>query len=154
MFVSGRVLMPLSEPPLFEGSCLTISSRKLIQCKYNNCKIPPVASKIFENITNDGGIPYTLLLPVATPGKYIISAVVNNGWCKIDGNLKDWIRPGDFYNTKVHDFEIKQDTLFVGKNIKVTKFEPEIPKPGKNYKLKVNMALPKFVGKRFHKSSN
>jgi len=114
---------------LLERACLTISSRKLIQCKSNTCKIPPVATKTFENITNDGGIPYTLLLPVASPGKYIISAVVNNGWCKYN-DLKDWIHAGDFYNTKVHDFEIKTDTLVVGKNIQVEKFDPEEPKPG------------------------
>ncbi|XP_057314762.1 uncharacterized protein LOC130655955 [Hydractinia symbiolongicarpus] len=128
IYVSGRVLFPTNEP-IPPESCLTISSRKLIQCRNNNCKIPPVSTRTFENVTNEGGIPYSLLLPVATPGKYIISAVVNLGWCKTEGGSK-WIQQGDYYNDKVHDFEIKNETTSVGKNIKVMPFETEVEKTG------------------------
>ena len=127
--MSGRVILPPEYNEIPEGSCLTVSSRKLIQCRNNNCKIPPVATKTIENVNADGGIAYSLLLPDATAGRYIISAVVNLGWCKtVDG--KEWIRIGDLYNDKVHDFEIKNKTD-IGKNIKVTQFEPEKTKSGK-----------------------
>lgn len=129
IYVSGRVLFPTNEP-IPPESCLTVSSRKLIQCKNNNCKIPPVSTRTFENVTNEGGIPYSVLLPVATPGKYIISAVVNLGWCKTEGGSK-WIQQGDYYNDKVHDFEIKNETTSVGKNINVKPFETEVEKTGK-----------------------
>lgn len=128
IYVSGRVLFPTNEP-IPPESCLKVSSRKLIQCKNNNCKIPPVSTRTFENVTNEGGIPYSVLLPVATPGKYIISAVVNLGWCKTEGGSK-WIQQGDYYNDKVHDFEIKNETTSVGKNINVKPFETEVEKTG------------------------
>ena len=122
-------MLPPNQADLQSGSCLTVSSRKLIQCRNNNCKIPPVATKTIEGIEGvDGGIPYSLRLPDATPGKYIISAVVNLGWCKAnDGD--DWIRMNDLYNDKIHDFEIKNQTN-VEKIIKVTRFEPEQAKTG------------------------
>ena len=131
--VTGRVQLPTTET-LPEGSCLTVSSRKLIQCRHNNCKIPPVATKTFDNVQNDRGIPYSLRLPVATPGKYIISAVVNRGWCKSEDST-EWIKTGDFFNKKVHDFEIKNDTSVVAKNIETKAYETEVQKTGINFEI-------------------
>lgn len=118
--ISGRVLFPPEITEIGNGSCLTVSSRKLIKCKNNHCKIPPVASKTWEMVEYDNrGIPYSLFLPVSSPGSYLISAVINNGWCKLYSQGV-WIKDGDLYNDKVHDFELKSPSQPIGKNIQIS----------------------------------
>ena len=118
--ISGRVLFPPEITELRNGSCLSVSTRKLIKCKQEKCTIPPVASKTWEMVEYaEGGIPYSLFLPIDSPGSYLISAVINNVWCKsrVQG---EWIRYGDFYNGRVHDFEMKSPPMPIGKNIQTS----------------------------------
>ena len=67
----------------------------------------------------EGGIPYSLFLPIDSPGSYLVSAVINNGWCKsrVQG---EWIRDGDLYNERIHDFELKSPPMPIGKNIQTS----------------------------------
>ncbi|XP_066916820.1 uncharacterized protein [Clytia hemisphaerica] len=123
--ISGRVLFPPETTSLQSGSCLSVSTRKLIKCKNKRCKIPPVASKTWEMVKyQPQGIPYTLFLPIDSPGSYLVSAVINNGWCKSQVPGK-WIRPGDLYNDKIHDFELKSPATSIGKNIQTAIFTGE-----------------------------
>ena len=68
---------------------------------------------------NPGGIPYSLYLPINSPGSYLVSAVINNGWCK-SHTQGAWIKSGDLYNDKIHDFEIKSSAEPIGKNIQTS----------------------------------
>ena len=123
--ISGRVLFPPEISELRNGSCLSVSTRKLIKCKQEKCKIPPVASKTWEAVKYiEGGIPYSLFLPIDSPGSYLVSAVINNGWCKsqVQGV---WIRDGDLYNDRIHDFELKSPPSPVGKNIQTAVYVSE-----------------------------
>ena len=97
---------------------MSVSTRKLIKCKQEKCKIPPVASKTWENVRYNGksGIPYSLFLPIDSAGSYLVSAVINNGWCKSQAD-GIWIRDGDLYNDRIHDFELTSPPQPIGKNI-------------------------------------
>ncbi|XP_012563175.2 uncharacterized protein LOC100201986 isoform X1 [Hydra vulgaris] len=129
VFVTGRVILSNENQVLPPETCLTVSSRKLIQCKNAACQVSPVATKTFVNVINNNGIPYSLQLMSHTPGKYIISAVVNLGWCRIE-NGTDWIKEGDLYNDKIHDYEIDNKTTVVGKNIYVVPLASELNPSG------------------------
>ena len=129
MFVTGRVIISDENQVLPPETCLTVSSRKLIQCKNAACQVPPVATKTFVNVINDKGIPYSMRLLSHSPGKYIISAVVNLGWCRTE-NGTEWIKEGDLYNDKIHDYEIDNNTSIVGKNIYVVPLASELNTAG------------------------
>lgn len=119
----GNVYLPLNTTSdLPAGSCLTVSVQEMILCGHDaNCHIPVVANETFRNVSLiKNALSFELMAPKMKPGRYVISAVVNVGWCRVNSvKTKQLTHPGDYHSTEVYDIDIERDTKTVGQDIYV-----------------------------------
>ena len=127
--VKGNVVLPENAPSeLLPNSCLTISIQEKIVCgPIPGCIIPIIANKTFRKITvNNRSVKYDFTIPRIKEGLYIISAVINVGWCKINSTkTKDLIHTGDYHSVDVHDFVVYNNTKVITENINVEILQEE-----------------------------
>lgn len=127
--ILGNVYLPLNTTSdLPAGSCLTVSVQEMILCgKDVNCHIPVIVNETFRNISLiKNGIPYELMAPKMKPGRYVVSAVVNVGWCRVNSvKTKMLIHTGDYHSTDLYDIDVDADTKTIGQDIYV---EPVLEK--------------------------
>ena len=129
MLLTGKVILPEEAPAtLLPGSCLTVSLQESILCGGNiNCHIPLLGNKTFKNVVMvDGAIEYSLPLMQLKPGTYVVTAVLNVGWCRINSVLsKDLIHQGDYHSTMFNDVVVGLNTKVIHKDIEVELLLPE-----------------------------
>uniref|UniRef100_A0A7M5V2C2 Agrin n=1 Tax=Clytia hemisphaerica TaxID=252671 RepID=A0A7M5V2C2_9CNID len=95
-FVKGNLLLPSGAPTDLKDSCLSVRIQEDRQCDEISCDPVIVESFLQRGVkaAKPGIIPYRMPFD-GTPGvQYVISAVLNIGWCKYADN---WIRPGDYH---------------------------------------------------------
>ena len=122
--VSGRVMLEAFVPPsLPRGSCVTVYVQENIQCDSETCDNKVLGTVTFKDPTLSAGktIPYSLNFK---SGKYdyIVSALVNMGWC-FSGVGRDWIRDGDYHNDISYSFTSDERKSENKVDITVTKYE-------------------------------
>ena len=60
------------------------------------------------------------MAPKMKPGRYLVSAVVNVGWCRTNSvKTKLLIHSGDYHSTEMYDINIEPDTETVGQDLYV-----------------------------------
>ena len=94
--------------------------------------MPSIATKTYDIIPHAAvSLTYKLRLVNAKAGRYIVSAVLNNGWCKGSaGNSSDWLRSGDYYNAEVNEYVLKTTDVFVTKDMTLTQVQQKTPERG------------------------
>lgn len=67
---------------------------------------------------------YSILLPNALPGKYFISAVLNDGWCAEENiPLAEGDKFNDLYSIIIYEFMVKeQGNSVIEKDIELAPF--------------------------------
>lgn len=125
----GNVILPEHSPEqLLPNSCLTVSLQEMILCGGNvSCHIPLIANETFRNLQMENhSLKYELNTARLKPGKYLLSAVINVGWCRVNSyKSKDLIHQGDYHSTTLHDVLIDADTRVMQKDIEVDEMLPE-----------------------------
>ena len=125
----GNVILPEHSPQqLLPNSCLTVSLQEMILCGGNiSCHIPLIANETFRNLQLENhSLKYELNTARLKPGKYLLSAVINVGWCRVNSyKSKDLIHQGDYHSTTLHDVLLDIDTRVVEKDIEVDVMLPE-----------------------------
>ena len=114
-------------PRIPAGSCLNINIRKKCNESKRKCDIETLA----EIRQKDVLIPpsnrmyyQTVITPRPLPGIYIISAVLNRGWCPVSPGSTEWIRIGDYVNYFWKEIEISE-TGNIEKDVIIATFVPE-----------------------------
>ena len=112
MLINGDILSDKIIPTIPPGSCLTLTIRESLQCfDRENCLIEAKAHFVMKNfrMPRSNRLWYQRVIkPRLKPGRYIIGAVLNRGWCAQDSKNSTWIRDGDFFNDVLHEFEVKE----------------------------------------------
>ncbi len=123
--IEGKVILGEGIDNISNKSCLIINVRESIYCeKSENCPDSMIAEKIIRDITmtTNTEIPYEVeVKPRPKPNRYLISAVLNRGWCFNKNKTKTWIKNGDFFNDVEHSFEVERSGD-IYKDIKIRKF--------------------------------
>lgn len=74
----------------------------------------------------DKAVEYSLPLMQLKPGSYVVTAVLNVGWCRISSVLsKDLIHEGDYHSTTLHDVVVGSNTKIMHKDIELELVLPE-----------------------------
>ena len=123
--IEGKVILGEGIDNVSNKSCLIINVRESIYCdESENCPDTTIADKVVRNINMaiNTEIPYEVeVKPRPKPNRYLISAVLNRGWCFNKNKTKTWIKNGDFFNDVEHSFEVmKSGDIY--KDIQVIKF--------------------------------
>ena len=108
VLVKGEVTLDKNEQDIPDGSCLSISLHENLSCKrVDNCSEQPLMRfyvKGLDKLPSDK-IPYEATIkPRPKPGSYILSVVLNRGWCS-EGS-SEWIRDGDLFLNEGQKLEI------------------------------------------------
>ena len=70
--------------------------------------------------------PYEVMMkPRPKPGRYLISAVLNQGWCSDGSESSQWIKEGDYFNDVESSFELGKSGDKDSQIIEVKKFVKE-----------------------------
>ena len=130
MKISGDVLIDQLIPRVAAGSCLKVKLQN--KCKEEKCESEALAEIVQRNIVvpPSNRIYYQIIIkPRPAPGIYIISAVLNRGWCAGDKDSTEWLRIGDYVNVFRKEIQISE-TGDIEKDVVIMQF---LPKDGIKY---------------------
>eukprot|EP00795_Rhopilema_esculentum_P016435 gene16435-7846_t len=133
VLVKGEVTLDKNEQDIPNGSCLSISLHENLSCKrVENCSEQPLMRfyvKGLDKLPSDK-IPYEATIkPRPKPGSYILSVVLNRGWCS-EGS-SEWIRDGDLFLNEGQKLEIGAAGS-VYKDVSITRYYQGLPCPIKD----------------------
>ena len=107
------------------GSCLTVTvtgkcnkgeekceMNRLAMVKQRHVFIPP-SNRIYYQLD---------IKPRPKPAIYVISAVLNRGWCARNRGRTEWIRIGDYFNNFMTEIEISESGN-IEKDVVIVKFD-------------------------------
>lgn len=125
MHISGRItLKSFTAADLPPGSCLTIYIQESITCggSETNCQISLAGNQTLRNLTMQQGavVPYEMFLPKMKQGNYMISAVLNMGWCRVNSvKTSMLIHEGDYHTTMSEEVSFDGVTKSVAKDLQL-----------------------------------
>ena len=122
--MEGEALLDGTDFKISNGSCMSISLHQQNETCNGNCESQPVLRYYVKNLSTFSGknIPYrTVIKPRPKPGRYVLSVVLNQGWCS-EGS-SELIREGDLFINEGQELEIGL-AGDVYKEVKVTKYYP------------------------------
>lgn len=120
--VYGKIILPSTAQELNTNSCLTIQIKEYKECTGVGCSSPTIARSTYENVQlMNRIIQYDIYLPNTSYGHFIITAVINNGWC-FDGKADEWIKVGDFINDELRHFIVLPHQIDVEVDIQLNHF--------------------------------
>lgn len=127
MKISGDILLAKVIPRIPAESCLTVTVQQKCNKTEEKCQLKPVGKITQEPvfIPPSNRIYYeTDIKPRPVPGIYVISAVLNRGWCAGKRGGTEWIRIGDYYNDASAEFEITENGN-IEKDVVIRIFDPK-----------------------------
>lgn len=129
--VSGRVLVAPSVPTsLPRGSCLTVTVQKAQFCTRYPCTNPILARRTYVDPRYVSGRSFRYSVTLANPKetRYVITSVLNIGWC---ARSNEMLRVGDFKNEYLQMVQIQKDKMSINKDLSIEKYRQSDKESGK-----------------------
>ena len=130
--IKGKVILPPKHAAIEiqNSSCLILTINEAIYCQTeDNCPDTTITKKVLRFPTPMPPVlrfPYEVVLkPRPKPGRYLISAVLNQGWCSDGSESSQWIKEGDYFNDVESSFELGKSRGIDRQIIEVKKFLKE-----------------------------